>query len=50
MNWDALGAIVEVVGAVAVFGTLIYLALQILIQNQQLQMQNKESRLAGNQE
>jgi hypothetical protein len=29
MNWDAIGAIGEVVGAVAVFATLLYLAIQI---------------------
>ena len=57
MNWDALGAIGEVVGALAVFGTLVYLALQIRIQNQQLKIQNKqaelqhaETRLASNQQ
>ena len=29
MNWDAIGAIGEIVGAVAVFVTLVYLAIQI---------------------
>ena len=29
MNWEALGAIGEIVGALAVFATLIYLAIQI---------------------
>ncbi len=29
MNWDALGAIGEITGAVAVFVTLVYLAIQI---------------------
>lgn len=29
MNWDALGAIAELAGAIAVFATLIYLAAQI---------------------
>ena len=29
MNWDALGAIGEVVGAIAVVATLAYLAVQI---------------------
>jgi len=29
INWDALGAIAELAGALAVFATLIYLALQI---------------------
>ena len=29
MNWDALGAIAELIGAVTVISTLIYLALQV---------------------
>ena len=29
MNWDALGAMGEIVGALAVFATLAYLAIQI---------------------
>ena len=29
MNWEAIGATGEVVGAVAVFATLVYLAIQI---------------------
>jgi hypothetical protein len=29
MNWDAIGAIGEIIGAMAVFLTLVYLALQI---------------------
>ena len=29
MNWEALGALAELAGAVAVFATLVYLALQI---------------------
>ncbi len=29
MNWDVLGAIGEIIGAVAVFATLVYLAVQI---------------------
>ena len=29
MNWDAIGAVGEIVGAIAVIGTLIYLARQI---------------------
>ena len=40
MNWDAVGAIGEIVGASAVFVSLIYLALQIRIQN-------RESRAAA---
>ena len=29
MNWDAVGAVGEIVGAVAVFATLVYLSIQI---------------------
>ncbi|MGK0261059.1 MAG: hypothetical protein ACI96M_004515 [Candidatus Azotimanducaceae bacterium] len=29
INWDALGAIAELLGAIAVFATLAYLAVQI---------------------
>lgn len=43
MNWDAIGAIGELVGAVAVVATLGYLAIQI-------RLQNKEARLAANQD
>jgi len=40
MNWDAIGAIGEIVGAVAVVASLVYLATQI-------RNQNRESRLAA---
>lgn len=40
MNWDAIGAIGEIVGAIAVVLSLIYLASQI-------RTQNKESRVAA---
>ena len=33
MNWDAIGAIGELVGAAAVVGTLFYLAIQIRLSN-----------------
>ena len=33
MNWDAIGAIGEILGALAVFGSLIYLASQIKVSN-----------------
>ena len=29
MNWEAIGAVGEIVGAITVFATLIYLAIQI---------------------
>jgi len=40
VNWDAIGAAGETLGAVAVFVSLIYLAIQI-------RAQNKESRIAS---
>ena len=40
MNWDAIGAVGEILGAVAVFASLLYLGAQI-------RTQNKESRLAS---
>ena len=43
MNWDAIGAIGEIVGAFAVVLSLVYLSIQI-------RTQNKESRLASVQE
>ncbi len=33
MNWDAIGAVGEIIGAIAVFATLFYLAKQIRQQN-----------------
>lgn len=33
MNWDAIGAVGEIVGAIAVVGSLIYLATQISVSN-----------------
>ncbi len=38
MNWDAIGAIGEIVGAAAVFASLVYLAMQILNQNRESRM------------
>ena len=35
MDWDAIGAIGEIVGAMAVFGSLIFLGLQIKSQNRE---------------
>ena len=40
MNWEAIGAVGEIVGASAVFASLIYLALQV-------RGQNKESRISA---
>ena len=43
MNWDALGAIAELLGAVAVFFTLAYLALQVRQNANALRHQNEFS-------
>ena len=40
MNWEAIGAIGEIIGAAAVVGSLVYLAVQI-------QSQNRESRMSS---
>ena len=47
MNWDAIGAVGEVVGAIAVIATLVYLSLQIRQQNKSQQLEVKESILEG---
>ncbi len=44
MNWDAIGAVGELVGAIAVFATLFYLASQIRQANQATQA-NIESQM-----
>ena len=41
MSWDALGAIGEIIGAIAVLATLYYLAAQIKMQNRELEKSNK---------
>ena len=41
MNWDALGAIGEIIGAIAVLATLYYLAKQIKMQNCELEKSNQ---------
>jgi len=40
MNWEALGAIGEIVGALAVVATLIYLAVQIRVANKQAELES----------
>ena len=44
MNWDPVGAIAEVCGALAVLVTLIYLAVQIRQQNQVARAQVHQQR------
>jgi len=46
MNWAAIGAIGEIVGALAVLATLYYLAIQIKMQNFQLQKSNEQARVS----
>ncbi len=43
MNWEAIGAVGEILGAIAVFASLMYLAIQI-------RTQNKESKLSATRE
>ena len=43
MNWDALGAIAELLGSIAVFLTLAYLAIQVRQNSRALEEQNKFS-------
>jgi hypothetical protein len=47
MNWDALGAIGEVVGAIAVVVSLLYLAVQIRAQNRESQVAAAHEILAA---
>jgi hypothetical protein len=47
MNWDALGAIGEIIGAIAVVITLIYLAIQLRQNNRQISENTKVARLAA---
>ena len=43
MNWDAIGAIGEIVGAIAVLATLIYLALQIRQNTKAVRLESRNS-------
>ena len=43
MNWDALGAIAELLGAIAVFLTLAYLTVQVKQNSKALDLQNQFS-------
>lgn len=44
MNWEAIGAIADIVGAAAVLATLIYLALQIRQNSRLINQQNEMAR------
>ncbi len=39
MNWDAIGAVAEVVGAIAVLITLVYLTIQVRVGNKQRELE-----------
>jgi hypothetical protein len=45
MNWDAIGAIGETVGAVAVVISLVYLAIQMRSQNRETRLSTINSSL-----
>ena len=45
MNWEAIGAVGEIVGAVAVVGTLFYLAIQIRQNNRVVEENSRQLRL-----
>ena len=47
MNWDAIGAIGEILGAIAVLGTLIYLAAQIRQNTASVTTATYESMMSG---
>jgi hypothetical protein len=47
MNWDAVGAIAEIIGAVAVVASLIYLAVQVRQNTHELSMSLKSTELAA---
>ena len=44
MNWEALGAVGEIIGAIAILATLYYLAKQIKIQHGELERSNNHVR------
>ena len=45
MNWDAIGAIGEIIGAIAVVATLFYLAVQIRQNNRVVEENSRQLRL-----
>ena len=47
MNWEAIGAIGEILGAVAVLATLVYLAVQVRYTRDAWQRQNERDMLDG---
>ncbi len=47
MNWDAIGAIAETVGTLAVLITLVYLAIQLRIANKQREIESLRHNWGG---
>lgn len=47
MNWDAIGAIGEIIGAAAVVASLVYLAVQIRSQNREARMASVHQVVEG---
>jgi len=47
MNWEAIGAVSETIGAIAVVVTLIYLAVQIRQNSENLAAQVRATNFAG---
>jgi len=47
MNWDAIGAVGETVGAIGVIGSLIYLALQIRKSDQSARAESMQALWDG---
>ncbi len=47
MNWDAIGAIAELLGAVGVIASLVYLATQIRQSREQMSQNTKAIRASG---
>ncbi|MFT5208393.1 MAG: hypothetical protein ACI9CE_000107 [Flavobacterium sp.] len=50
MNWEALGAIGELVGAIVVVGTLIYLTIQLKENNKNLKVHTFNETFRGREE
>ena len=47
MNWDAISAVAETLGTVAIFITLVYLAIQLRIANKQREIESLRNNWGG---